>query len=348
MYKDFFHIEPININLEDNSLYPFHLYIFNSITNDYHLYLPANSPLTKEKKIFLVDIVEKGAILSILRNQEKTFLNSQGITTQQVPGLVQDPIHDLILKREQHIEDLKLNKKSLTDSKTLLSQGIESDDFTDLILKTRDEIMSFKYTISHTVSLANYFAETLMTEDNLQNRITMLSYHITKVMGINDSQSLADIICASFIANIGHTQIDIDLSRKPELKHSSKEQSFIKKHPGLTQHLLRKSGVLISERCNQIMYGHHEKFDGSGYPEYKRGEFLDPLTIVLSASSHVVEYSAGLVSGKKYHLKEVLNCFKTKSPLPSLNIQYNSIIEDILSNIIQTIEVTEEKEEMAA
>ena len=153
-------------------------------------------------------------------------------------------------------------------------------------------------------------------------------------MGIDDTQSLGDIVCASFIAHIGNTQFDYRLSRKSHLEQTIKEQGQCKKHLGLAQHLIRKSGVLISERCNQIMYQHHERVDGSGYPEYKKGEFMDPLGVLLSATTHIVEYSSGLITGKKYPLKEIINCFKTKNPLPHLNIQYDAMVEDLMANIL--------------
>jgi response regulator RpfG family c-di-GMP phosphodiesterase len=345
MKKDFFHIEPININLEDNSLYPFHLYVFNNITKSYHLYTSANSPLTKEKKIFLIDIVDKGAIIAILRNQEKTFLNSQGIDKSQVAGLSAPATHDLVLKREQHLEDLKVKNKKPFHLDKAFKKCMNQDDFLPLIQKARDEVMSFKFTISHTVSLANYFAEHLLLEDNMQNRITALSYHITKMMGIEDPQSLADIVCASYIAHIGNTQFDLELSRKPVESQTVKEQGLVKKHPGLTQHLLRKSGLLISERCNQVMYQHHEKHDGSGYPEYKKGEFMEPLAVILSATTHIVEYSEGLITGKKYLLKSIMHSFKTKQVLPLLNIEYNALIEEIIGNLFKEDESSEDSQE---
>ena len=345
MKKDFFHIEPEHIKLEDNSLYPFHLYVFNSVSKSYNLYITANSPLTKEKKIFLIGIVEKGAILSILRNQERTFLNSQGLTEQQVSGLTETPAHQLVLKREQHLEDLKNKAEETFHLSESLTKCIDDNNFTPLILKTREEIMAFKFTISHTVSLANYFAENLLTEDNIQNRITALSYQVVKTMGIEDNQSLADIVCASYMAHIGNTQFNLNLSRKALLQQTVTEQAQVKKHPGLSQHLLRKSGVLISERCNQIMYQHHEKHDGNGYPEYMKGEFMDPLALVLSAIAHIVEYSEGLVTGQKHPLKSVIESIKTQQALPSLNTQYNPLIEETIGHIL---EKTQDEKKVAA
>jgi hypothetical protein len=190
--------------------------------------------------------------------------------------------------------------------------------------------MSFHYTVSHTVSLAAFLSEKLLFEDNFINRVVALSYHLAKGCGMDDQAALGDLIVASFLSHIGHTQMDLLYSQTSQLEQTSTQKREYKKHPGLAQHLIRKSGLVISERCNRVLYQHHERFDGGGYPEYKQGAFIEPLALVLGASAHILEYTSGKVTGTEVPMITVVKNLKEKYLSPGLELEFGDTIYESL------------------
>lgn len=346
MSATYFIIEESQINLEENQIYPFHLSVYSYHSGVYRLYLSANSPLSAEKLAFLQEIMKKGAALAVNRNQKKTFLGHQGLTEDDIASLKSSPLATLANRSfDLHI---KLQEKDEREGpfryKEQLNQSIDKNDFMPLIQRVRDEGMTLSYRVSHTVSLANHFCEHLLTEDNMTNRVVALSYLLCKTAGITDEQSLGDIICAAFLVHIGITQLKLDLARNPHQDFSPKDMNLYKKHPGLTQHLIRKAGLKVSERCNKVMYQHHERFDGSGYPEYKRGEHTEPMALILGVSTHIIEHTRGIITGKKMTVKSIVQSFQSYNPSAGLEMNFGDQVHDLIANLLREKQTSSEPE----
>lgn len=332
MEKEYFNIDIEVLDAEDERTFSFHLYVFHPINKAYTLFLHANSPLTKDKYQFLMFIVERGGKVAISTTQKITFLQTMNLSEEEIPDLEIPQEHELISlqhKRKDAWEKEQSNKPKFHFNEAL-NAAAESDNWLPLIDQTRNEAMAFSFTISHTVSLANFFAEILLHEDNHTNRIVALSFQLAKGCGMEDQQALGDILCAAFLAHIGNTQIDLFYTTNAELKLSPMQKNDYKKHPGLAQHLIRKSELIISERCNKVLYQHHERFNGSGYPEYKQGAYIEPLALVLGASSHIIEYMNGKITGSPVRLKTILTNLKEKNLSPGLELDFGDTIYESL------------------
>lgn len=338
MQKKYFNIDINILPSEKEITFPFHLYVYHPVNKTHTLFLHANSPLTADKYQFLTFITDRGGEVSISTNQKKTFLQSIDISEDQIPDLHIPQEHELISlhrERKERWEKEQSHKPKFHFKESLVSAS-ESDNWMPLISQTRNEAMTLSFTISHTVSLANYLAENLLTEDNHTNRVVALSFLLAKGCGMEDPQALGDIICAAFLAHIGHTQMDLLYTSKAQLELSSPQRNEYKKHPGLAQHLIRKSELVISERCNKILYQHHERFNGSGYPEYKQGQFIEPLALVLGASAHIIEYASGKITGSPVHLKTILTNIKEKNLSPGLELDFGDTIYESLIYLLDS------------
>lgn len=333
----YFFIELEHLKAEKNITFPFHLYVHNPISKSYATYLHANSPLTQEKLNFLKFIVNKGGEIALTRSQERTFLHACKLKKEDIPDLNEVPEHEFVIRQRER--QSKREKKAETKKfhfKDELGKAVASDNYLPLIEEIRDEAMTFPYTISHTVSLASYLSEKLLLKDTYINRIVALSAHLAIGCGMKDPLALGDLICAAFLAHLGHTQMELFYSQKAFLELSTGQRREYKKHPGLSQHLIRKSGLIVSERCNKILYQHHERFDGSGYPEYKQGQFIEPLALVLGAAAHVLEYSSGKITGTPVAMSAVLKNLKEKTLSPGLEIEFGDTIYESLVYLLET------------
>jgi HD-GYP domain-containing protein (c-di-GMP phosphodiesterase class II) len=345
----FFTIELEQLNPQENQTFPFHLYVYNPANEKYSTYLFANSPMTLEKKEFLEMIVSKGGRVAISKNQTKTFLSDRNLKEEDIEDLIEIPEHEFITRRRERLEkrEKKLERGQF-HFRDELEKAAKNDDWMPLIREAREEAMTFSFTVSHTVSLASSLAEKLLTSDSYTNRIVALSVHLAKSCGMNDALALGDLICAAFLSHIGHTQMSLIYSQKPQIEMNDKERREYKKHPGLSQHLIRKSGLIISERCNRILYQHHERFDGGGYPEYKQGQFIEPLALILGASAHILEYTSGKITGSPVPMKVVVTNMKNKTLSPGLEIEFGDTIYESLIYLLDTNENSENKDNKVA
>ncbi|MBI2522057.1 MAG: hypothetical protein HYV97_16690 [Bdellovibrio sp.] len=337
---NFFHIE---MDLfQDRRIFPFQLYIFNPSTMEYTLFLHGNQPLIKDKWQLLNFVIERGGGIAVRKDQQKTFLSSLKLKEDDVPSLSHtkhiSPEIEALLK-EQKLAKEKLKNTVQGKSKFLLNEelpkSILQDNFSNLIIAARNEIAAFPCSFSPTVSLARYLALNLLEEDNFYNRVVALSYHLAIGMGIVDHASLGSLICASFLYHLGNTQVDFGVLKKPSAELFDDDRKKFRQHPGLTQHLLKKINLDIDVRCYQIMLDHHERTDGSGFPNFKRHGQIDPLALVLGAVSHIFEYHYGLVTGKKTPLQAIFINLQNKTSIQGLETEFGGHIHQSLVHLLK-------------
>lgn len=82
------------------------------------------------------------------------------------------------------------------------------------------------------------------------------------------------------------------LNKKESL--TEKEWEIIKQHPLIGEEMLRP--VLITEEMLTIVRGHHERYDGAGYPDRLRGDSINIFAAILSVAD---AYDA-MVSDRAY------------------------------------------------
>ncbi|MCP4913062.1 MAG: hypothetical protein GY909_08080 [Oligoflexia bacterium] len=331
--NEYFHIELEMLG--ESQLFPFNVFIYNPSNETYTPYLYGNSPLTEEKKNFLDYILEKGAELAISMKQKKTFLRDRELKEEDIPDLAPTELHELIVKREKLLEEKMASKekKGKFHFNDELKKAYENDDFTAIIEEAHSDLICLGITISPTVSLATFFAENLLIGDTYVNRVVALSHLLAKNSGMIDDLALGELACASFMAHLGQTQMEKSLSDKAYLEMTDSQRKKYKKHAGLTQHMTRKAGIELSERCMRIILQHHERYDGSGYPDQTKGQYIEPLALVLGCAAHILEYTTGKITGTKTPLQTVLSNMKNKTLSPGLEIEFGDSLYNSLTNI---------------
>ncbi|MBK27052.1 MAG: hypothetical protein CME70_23815 [Halobacteriovorax sp.] len=324
-------------HLRDVEVFPFHLYVYNPSKKSFHLYLDANTPLTEQKLTFIQYILQRKGRLAISNKQKLTFLEHMDFSEADIPSLMTEEV--------QEQEEIKTKANIVIDF-DFEDEFIEADKLNDhmrLIQAMREEVLGLSQKISHTVSLARYFVEHLATEDNLINRTVALSYFLTKESKITDSKSLADIVVAAYLYHLGYTQMDMKLSSSPQLLMGDRMAHEHKKHLGLSQHLIKKSGIDISMRCKKIINEHHERTNGDGYPNSKTKYQIEPLALILGCASHLIEYSMGKIDGREQMILPLIKLLEKGDRKPGLEVDFG---ESLMENLISIVK-SEFKEEAA-
>ncbi|MFW6137207.1 MAG: HD domain-containing phosphohydrolase [Candidatus Aminicenantaceae bacterium] len=138
-----------------------------------------------------------------------------------------------------------------------------------------------------------------------QRRVTDLARCISKEMGLSSNQIDA-IRMAGLVHDIGKISVPSEILSKPT-QLTEEEFELIKKHPQVGYEILKK--IDFPWPVAEIVLQHHERLDGSGYPDglknskiLMEAKVLGVADVVEAMSSHR-PYRAGL--GKKKALEEI-------------------------------------------
>ncbi len=117
---------------------------------------------------------------------------------------------------------------------------------------------------------------------------------IAKNLGLSEAvQSL--LLDAAPLHDIGKVGIPDDILLYPG-KHSPEKTKIMQQHPSIGYEILHGSSSLIIQTAAEIALAHHEKYDGSGYPNGLMGENI-PLYARIVA---VVDVFDALTSKRPY------------------------------------------------
>ncbi|WP_457567622.1 HD domain-containing phosphohydrolase [Desulfurobacterium sp.] len=174
-------------------------------------------------------------------------------------------------------------------------------------------------------------------------RVAFYSREIAKNMGLNE-QLIEEIYMAALLHDIGKIGIPDSILLKPG-KLTEKEFEIIKLHPVLSYELLKDIKPL-QPVVDSIKY-HHERMDGSGYPEGLKGKEIPlPARIIAVADSFDAMtsdriYRKGMpkekaikelinLAGKKYDSDVVhaaIGIFKHETPTITKSQDFKSLTE---------------------
>lgn len=101
-----------------------------------------------------------------------------------------------------------------------------------------------------------------------QLRVADLSVRIAHRLGM-DEQEQSAVYYGALLHDLGKIHIPMDILSKPT-RLSAAEYSLIQCHPASGVDILRE--IQLDESVELITLGHHERLDGSGYPQGLRGE----------------------------------------------------------------------------
>jgi PAS domain S-box-containing protein/putative nucleotidyltransferase with HDIG domain len=147
------------------------------------------------------------------------------------------------IKERTHIEEQL--QKSLAQSRNILEQTVRA--------------------LSSTIGMRDPY-----TADH-QERVTRLACAIADMMDLPDG-TINDIRLAGMLHDIGKIAVPVEILSKPtELTET--EYSLIKTHPQVGYEILQH--IDFPRSVAQIVQEHHERIDGSGYPQgLRNGEIL--------------------------------------------------------------------------
>lgn len=137
--------------------------------------------------------------------------------------------------------------------------------FDDLQRKNRELEEAYQATLEGWVSALDMRDKE--TEGHTQ-RVTVLTQRLARFMGVDD-EKMVHITRGALLHDIGKMAIPDSILLKPGAL-TEQERELIKQHPQFAFDMLRRIEFLLP--AIDIPHYHHEKWDGSGYPDGLRGE----------------------------------------------------------------------------
>jgi PAS domain S-box-containing protein/putative nucleotidyltransferase with HDIG domain len=170
-------------------------------------------------------------------------------------------------------------RKAAEEINRLLSQDLK--DMTKELAK-KSETLSLR--LQQTISAISIIGE---MKDGYtaghQKRVALLACAIARVMGLSE-ESINNISIGAQIHDIGKINIPSDILNKPG-KISSLEYQMLQSHVVNSYEIVK--GIDFPIQVVQMIYQHHERMDGSGYPLGLKGEEILLESRILSVADVV-------------------------------------------------------------
>ena len=134
--------------------------------------------------------------------------------------------------------------------------------------------------------------------------VSVMAMGFGRYLGV-ERAGLEQLGLAGLLHDVGKIRIDSDILNKPG-KLTDEEFTLIKAHPGIGRHLLvghRDLPPIVID----VVYGHHERPDGRGYPRKLGAELIAPFTRIIS----IVDTFDAITSNRVYDsARSVKDAFK--------------------------------------
>ncbi len=152
-------------------------------------------------------------------------------------------------------------------------------------------------------------------------RVTEYSIMIAKAMNLNE-ESISDLKFGSILHDIGKIGIPENVLNM-EGSFSEQDYMLMKKHPEIGNVILKELRFL--DNCRRIVYEHHERIDGKGYPNSLKGDQISLLSKIVCVAD---AYDA-MTSVRPYRKKVMTGDEAISELLANRGTQFDKNVVDV-------------------
>ncbi|SES97284.1 HD-GYP domain [Natronincola peptidivorans] len=197
--------------------------------------------------------------------------------------------NEMLVEIEGLLKERDLNVKKLIDkNKEIMGQNDEILAFSEETEALNEELSYLLNEIRNNyLSTVKALANSIEAKDSYTRghceRVRNISLAIGKVMGLNQEE-INNLEFASLLHDIGKIGIPLEILNK-EGFISAEALETVQKHPQIAYNIL--SDVEFLKESREIIYQHHERVDGKGYPRGLKGEEISlPAKILAVADAY--------------------------------------------------------------
>jgi len=235
--------------------------------------------------------------------------------------------NDELIKIVSNAVEKKQLKEQLHEKITDLEKS--NEEITRLYDLMKNE---YNHQIEGSRSLMVTLANTIEARDKYTEghtrRVSLIAKSIGKKLGLS-KEDINTLEIVGIIHDIGKVGISDSILNKAG-KLTVDEFSHIKSHPVIGERICRSLNIL--ETSLKPILHHHEKLDGSGYPNGLRGDEIDIVTRIIT----VADMFDALYSERPYRTKLEYETVKEILSNDVQKGQIDSTIVDVLFDLIES------------
>ena len=192
------------------------------------------------------------------------------------------------------MEDYKKRSRFNADGAKIIVDRMIDELLTtkDIMLNLSDIKTTDDYTFAHSVN------------------VCILSLITGVKLGLNQLR-MKDLGVGALLHDIGKTTIPDELIKKPG-SLTAEEYDIVKQHT-VTGFNILKSDVNVSTTSAYVAFGHHERHDGSGYPNGAKGYDIHQFARIVAVADVYDALTSDRVYRKKYKTHEAAEYLTTAS-----------------------------------
>jgi HD-GYP domain-containing protein (c-di-GMP phosphodiesterase class II) len=199
------------------------------------------------------------------------------------------PLPDLALARTVHTEAMTAVQSLFEGTKT--GAPLNSAAAQEVVHRLMETVLSQHEALAGLIHMRQF-------ETNLYAHVINVCIFALMLGAMQDLDKtvLACLGVGALLHDVGQVHLPRNLVRKPSL-YTAQEQRLMQAHPHLGVTMLSRTTPHMPEDACRIVAEHHERLDGSGYPQGLGGAALSPLSQIV-AIADVYETMLGTREGR--------------------------------------------------
>lgn len=149
-----------------------------------------------------------------------------------------------------------------------------------------------------------------------------------------DGALLADLALAGLLHDIGMSQIPASIGTTPWKSFKGDDQRIYAGHVASTLDLIDSYAPGVPRRVRVLIEQHHEKFDGSGYPNRLNGFRFDDIAQLLAMADILDSFATGKWDGVRRTLKDTFTMLESLETTRTFPEHFNP---DVFGAVIRWI-----------
>ncbi|NNA76199.1 response regulator [Pseudomonas lactis] len=202
------------------------------------------------------------------------------------------------LARDQ-TEQLKLLNATL--EKRVAARTAELQQTADMLDLAYDELKRSYVTGTEVFSL---LANLRLPKDKQTNRALIELIRVYCAAQSMDESSTRDLTMAAALYNIGKLSWTDSMMVAPSDKLHSTDRGLYREYPGQSESLLMTLEPM--KDAARIIRHHHERWDGTGFPDHLKGDTIPPGSRLLKLAVDFIELQKGLILERHLNSDEAL------------------------------------------
>ena len=249
----------------------------------------SNFQKSNPEMVYIRDDVDKeGGFVTIEKNKKATIVAATGKFKSYIGKDI-----DLVSELKEVVDKIKYSDKPeekiiFVDSGFIIKNNAKNSFNNYIYIEGNNDIYDFDlihlFLTNYSVALDNYILNNTIVNTQkeiiitfgevVENHFEETSGHVKRIsemmynfaLLLNFSHSEAEILkMASMMHDIGKIAIPDSILKKPG-KLTEEEFEIIKTHPSVGYKIFEKSDLDMLKISANLALNHHEKYDGSGYP----------------------------------------------------------------------------------